>query len=278
MPQTAARRPGASDQERKIGLEEALRRGLADDVFGWASPLRPATVARPMVKDGPVRGDVSMVGEVVASRPSGEKKFGPGAFKGILQPPDDTPGSPPISRREILARGGTGFRISVADNPKANGRPPLNEIPSASMVKENDAYIRRAADQHKVDPDLIRAIIYVESTHGWYDKVLSPFDANKSILPMNVNTKYWGDTWGKRQVLKSPQQNINGGARMLRSILNAMPDGDIAQVASVYNDSNTKSVTDYGARVEAVYAEKPWNKVERFNPIKGVHVHKGPGR
>jgi hypothetical protein len=38
-------------------------------------------------------------------------------------------------------------------------------------------------------------------------------DKNKSILPMNINTDYWGGTFGDRATLKKPDENIKAGPR-----------------------------------------------------------------
>ena len=133
------------------------------------------------------------------------------------------------------------------------------------QVTRNDASIRRSAQRHGVDPDLVRAIAYVETTHGQYDAILRPFDANNSILPMNINTAYWGSAWGNRETLKNPAANIDAGTRMLRSIQLAMPGASVAKIATIYNDSNAVMVNSYGARVQAVYRAKLWQR--RFEKI-----------
>jgi len=81
---------------------------------------------------------------------------------------------------------------------------------------------------------------------------------NRSILPMNINTDYWKDTWRSRESLKDPEKNIDAGARMLKSISTAMPHASVAAKATVYNNSDAKQVSDYGARVQKIYEEKPW--------------------
>lgn len=57
---------------------------------------------------------------------------------------------------------------------------------------------------------------------------------------------------------------------MLSNIAKAMPGASIAQIASVYHDGEAKKVSDYGARVQAIYNEKPWRKPppapSRMNP------------
>ena len=170
------------------------------------------------------------------------------------------------TRKEIIASGRGRVRIEIRDNPRADASRPLYELRDFEQVNQNDRFIRSSASRHGVDPDLIRAIIYVESTHGYYDVLKRPFDANNSILPMNINTSYWGSTWGNRQSLKAPAANIEAGTRMVRSIQQAMPGASIAKIATIYNHSDAVMVNSYGARVQAVYSAKPWQRDIREIP------------
>lgn len=162
------------------------------------------------------------------------------------------------SRKEIIASGGSAGTITIAENPRASGEQPGYELPGQQGVTSNERFIAASAKRHGVDADLIRAIIWVETTHGYYDKILQPFDANKSILPMNINTDFWGNQWGSRESLKNPANNIDAGARILKSIANAMPNSSIAAQATIYNNSNATKVSDYGMRVQEIYSQKPW--------------------
>jgi hypothetical protein len=166
--------------------------------------------------------------------------------------------APALSRREIIAGGGSAGQISIADNPQANGGKPAYELPGLQAVTDNERFIAASARKHGVDADLMRAIVWVESTHGYYDAILSPFDLNKSILPMNINTQYWGNTWGTRDDLRNPSLNIDAGARILKSISTAMPRASVAARATIYNNVNATRVSDYGMRVQEVYTQKPW--------------------
>lgn len=155
---------------------------------------------------------------------------------------------------------GKGFpdSISVSGDVNAGARAPLKELASFSKVRPYDDYIEAAAAKYGVNPDLIRAVMYMETTHGYYDALVSPFNMNASILPMNVNTDYWGNTWGTREQLKSPQFNIDAGTKMLKVIIDRMDNPSVSQVATVYNDSKARSITDYGKRVQSIYLSKPW--------------------
>ena len=55
------------------------------------------------------------------------------------------------------------------------------------VQKANKDVIEREAKKIGVDPDLVKAIVYLETTHGWYDKFV-PFGLNKTIRPF-LNTR-----------------------------------------------------------------------------------------
>lgn len=45
---------------------------------------------------------------------------------------------------------------------------------------------------------------------------------------------------------------------MLTAIQANMPGASVAQIATVYNNVNAKTVSNYGARVSSIYGSKPW--------------------
>ena len=129
-----------------------------------------------------------------------------------------------------------------------------------SEVKRLDSFIVSSANKWGVDPDLARAIMYMETTHGYYDVILATVDKNKSILPMNINQSYWGAMFGTRASLKDEKFNIDQGVRIL-SYLQKYTTGDynISKIATLYNDLSATSVNDYGRRVLSIYRDKPWS-------------------
>ena len=93
----------------------------------------------------------------------------------------------------------------VRDNPNADAKAPLIEIPSQSQVSKYDDAIVRECLKQKVDPDLARAIMHMETTHGWYDTFA--FGANRSVLPMNVHATYWSGLGYSKEDLKNAATN-----------------------------------------------------------------------
>jgi hypothetical protein len=167
----------------------------------------------------------------------------------------------PLSRKECIEQDATTCKFVVLPNAKAEGKEPIYELASFSEVNRHSALIDRVAKDAAVDARLIRAIMYMETTHGYYDAPLALFGANKSILPMNVNVDYWGNAFGNREALSKPYENIKAGATILKRIMNNLPtQASVKEIATLYNNINARSVNDYGARVEKIYNSQPWTK------------------
>ena len=141
------------------------------------------------------------------------------------------------------------------------------------MVSRFPAEIAAAAKATGVDANLIRAIMYMETTHGYYDKLLDnsattwfdgkglkpKFIENKSILPMNMNVDFWGNTFGSRADMHDPMKNIMAGATLLKRIKACMSSSaDIARIATIYNNLGAQKISDYGARVRFIYHKRSW--------------------
>jgi hypothetical protein len=155
----------------------------------------------------------------------------------------------------------------VSDNPGANGNAPWYEAGVFSSVEQYYRFIETAAAEKNVDAQLIRAIMFIEETHGYYDAPLNLIGWNKSIRPMNINVDYWGDTFGTRQQMQDPLTNIRAGAEMIRRIESNMPThASIEKIATLYNNINATTVNDYGMRVKKIYEEKPWFEAKNPKP------------
>jgi RHS repeat-associated protein len=166
-----------------------------------------------------------------------------------------------LSRKTIIKDYYYGAGWSLNLNYSANGSKPWNEFHTQSTVNDYGTAISIAAGRYAINPNLIKAIMYMETTHGWYDTPLSWFNANKSILPMNINIAYWGNTFGSRAILEDPEKNIMQGAKMIHRIqINMREPYSIRQFATLYNNINATKVNDYGARVENIYYEQTWNE------------------
>jgi len=170
-------------------------------------------------------------------------------------------------RKEAIIAG-EGGSFSVAPNPNANPNAPWYEHLVRSPVRDYANLTEQVANEEGVDPDLIRAVMFLESTHGHYGGVGPMRDGlgiSSTILPMNVNVDYWGDSFGSRSELNKPLNNIRAGTRMLKNIIgNFQSPASIATIGTLYNDSRATKVSDYGARLDAIYKTRPWERELEF--------------
>ena len=169
----------------------------------------------------------------------------------------------PPSFKDCIAKNVKACTFMVSPNNAADGSEPLFEFSAFSEVSRHAANIDKVSKELSLDADLIRAIMYIETTHGYYDAPLTLFGVNKSILPMNVNVAYWGDTFGTRKELQRPYENIRAGGMILQRIIANLPaNASVSQIATLYNNINASKVSNYGARVQKIYEAKPWVKKE----------------
>jgi soluble lytic murein transglycosylase-like protein len=182
--------------------------------------------------------------------------------------------------------------FSIEENSAASGTAPIYRAPFVGqlLVRKYDHEIEEAAARAGVDPDLLRAIMFVEESQGNYGGLGWLADAlgrSSSILPMNVKPKLWsgllndgvgysrryveaGHDKGRvvdqgRNVLNDPRFNIRVGAILLKRIQERLADPGIRNVATLYNGLGKSTVSDYGAQVEKVYRDRSWKPVD--NPI-----------
>jgi hypothetical protein len=163
------------------------------------------------------------------------------------------------ARKPFVLAGGGGHFL-VKPNPAANTDPVWYERPSESTVKRYDKEIEVAAKKEGVDPDLVRAVMHMETTRGWYEKIFHGL--NDTILPMNVSVQYWAGEFGlSRADLEKPAVNIAAGVHILKGIMANLPrDAPIAVIATLYNVLGAPQVNSYGATVQKIYRTKPWKQ------------------
>lgn len=147
------------------------------------------------------------------------------------------------------------YTFRVTENPSANDEPPYIEWATFSEVSENATAVASASKRFAVPPGLINSVIYLETTHGWYDAIPSAVGLNKSLRPMNVHAAWWRTLFG-REYLAVSENNVHAGTFLLQRILTRKPGASTAAVASVYNDTNAAIVSNYGARLARIEREK----------------------
>jgi len=82
----------------------------------------------------------------------------------------------------------------------------------------------------------------------------------KSVLPMNINYRYWKSLGVTKEKLACPFYNIEFGVILIKRISDRIAEPTIKKVATIYNFVGAEKVNDYGARVYKLYLSQPWAK------------------
>jgi hypothetical protein len=157
----------------------------------------------------------------------------------------------------------TPAEFPVTPTPDAFGGAPDYAIAADGVepVREHHEIIEEEAKRVGIDPDLLRAVMYVENAQGHYRglaDVAEFLGIASSLFPMNINPDLWGSLSPYGSDLYDPRNNIAAAAELLKRISDRVPDGDITKVATLYNTLSADEVRDYGARVAEVYRSRGW--------------------
>ena len=115
----------------------------------------------------------------------------------------------------------------------------ISSAPDGALPKESIPYhgiIIQVAGRYEVDPHLVRAIIFAES--GFNPKAISKKGARGLMQLMPSTAKALGV-----QNIYDPQENIDGGVRYFRSLLDRF-DGDVQLALAAYN-AGSRHVRNY---------------------------------
>lgn len=134
--------------------------------------------------------------------------------------------------------------------------PPLDPALLKLSVRY-DAMIREVATGADVDPELLRAVIVVES--GFNKDAVSKAGAQGLMQLMPATAKMYGVT-----DVFDPRENVQAGARYLRDLIDLYND-DYELVLAAYNAGET-AVAKYGGRVP------PYKETRNYIPkVLGVY-------
>ena len=126
------------------------------------------------------------------------------------------------------------------------------------MNKYNNE-IEAAAKEFMIPVDALKAILFLENSHGYYD-IMAPTALKKSLRPMNIYAMVWKNLGITKEQLEDPVVNIRAGAFILSELWRRTVDSTFAKVASLYNFAGAEMVSDYGARAERLRQLKPWTE------------------
>jgi soluble lytic murein transglycosylase-like protein len=167
--------------------------------------------------------------------------------------------TPPADPRYVLyKKGGGGRFVELPEEPAGEGLAPPHY----------NNHILAAAQETRVDPALIHAVIKVES--GYNPAARSSAGALGLMQLMPGTAKRYGV---KNRL--DPAQSIQGGARYLRD-LKVMFDDNLHLVLAAYN-AGEEAVMKHGRRIPPyretiAYVPKVLEYYRKFRPAKPVSV------
>ncbi|WP_027252378.1 hypothetical protein [Photobacterium halotolerans] len=194
------------------------------------------------------------------------------APKPSLQSPPSVPESkentPPVinmaaDRQKVIIDDSPAI-FEITDNPNADGKQPFWESSLLNPVDSGTVY-NEMGKKYGVDSDWLKAIAYMENTHGAYDAIPPLNLVITSYRPMNVQYKTWkpiADELGfsEWQIQYRVASNVEMAALIIKRIEARVVNPTLEKVASIYNFAGAEKTTDYGARVQAIYEAKLWEK------------------
>jgi soluble lytic murein transglycosylase-like protein len=123
-----------------------------------------------------------------------------------------------------------------------------------------DRMVREAAERHKVDPALVKAVISTES--GWNPRAVSPKGAVglMQLIPETAERYGVGN-------LFDPAQNVEGGTTYLKWLLDRY-NGDLPKTLAAYNA---------GEHAVDLYRGVPWYPETQKYVQKVTHAYFQPG-
>lgn len=155
-------------------------------------------------------------------------------------------------------------RFEIAENPDADpeyGAWRSSNALGLITVRRHRSIVEREARAQGVDPDLVKAIMYVENAQSLDSQVDEGLGLglSESLLPMNIRPDPWAAIEDPPVDLSDPATNIRIAVTLIRRIIDRIDDPTPAKVASIWNFTGRELVNDFGARVQDVYDRKPWN-------------------
>ena len=141
-----------------------------------------------------------------------------------------------------------------------------------------DPIIERYADEFRVDPTLVRAVIQVESNFD--PKCVSHKGARGLMQLMPATARRFGVTQ-----IDDPEQNIRGGVRFLAYLMELF-NGDLRRVLAGYNAGENaviryggippyEETSTYVVRALTVYHGRPYGAAVTFAGRRGASKLKG---
>lgn len=147
----------------------------------------------------------------------------------------------------------------------------------AEAVRKHDETIVRESKRFGVDPDLVRAIMYIENADGdrlRLDRAAQFAGLADTLLPMNINPTIWEGVGGVRgEQFENPELNIRAGVALIKAIQDRIEKPTPAKIGSVWQFTGKENVSDNGKKIERAMREQLWIT---GSPFDGDPAPRGP--
>lgn len=120
-----------------------------------------------------------------------------------------------------------GSGSTISSHPGGSLASSFGQTNSATPPDRLDRIVREAAERHQVDPALVKAVISTES--GWNPNAVS----RKGAVGLMQLIPETAQRYGVNNSF-DPAQNIEGGSRYLKSLLDRY-NGDLTRSLAAYN-------------------------------------------
>ncbi|MFN4276780.1 MAG: peptidoglycan-binding protein [Ferrovibrio sp.] len=157
----------------------------------------------------------------------------------------------------------TPARFGIADNPDADGTAPIWRQPwrGHEAIDTYGKLIEREAERQKVDPDLIKAILYYENADGHkggFDALADMVGLSRSQRPMSIRADVWHSLGLPKDKATDPETNIRASVTLVKRIIERLDDPSPEKIGTLWNSLAQEKVSKRGARIGRLYRDKPW--------------------
>ena len=157
-------------------------------------------------------------------------------------------------------------RFNIKDNPRECGDPPFyrQHAFGVAAIRKYKDMIEREARAQGVDPNLVRAVMYVENADGTrfgFSALADRFKVSDTLFPMNINPVTWAGMGGvKAADFVKPDLNIRASVALLKAIRDRIDDPTPEKIGSIWNFTGREVVSSVGARIGRAFRERLWQK------------------
>ena len=149
--------------------------------------------------------------------------------------------------------------VNQARNPSTLKQATSGQARTADR-SDLDHAIQRSANRHQVDPDLVHAIVRVESNYNPYAVSSRGAQGLMQLIPATARR------FGVRDVF-DPRANLEGGVRYLKHLID-LYDGDLELVLAAYN-AGENAVSRYNGVPPFRETQNYLRKISRIYPLDG---------